>query len=355
MSEQNGANQETIPNKLIVVDKERVSEVLGRLVCAFENREFPYSLDSTRVPQDHRHMPKTLEFGTREHAMFLWTICYYMRGGIKSNIAVTQMAAIYDQHPELFIAEVAKDIPPEDIATILTENGLGFQKTVSNAWTENARRLFEQYEGDPRKIFDGVSTYEGSLTRVKNDMKGNGFIGFQEKMVSMIIYYLADEGLISPFEFPLPVDIHVLRVSVANELVKFYGYEDDENIFSDELLAIMRGLFLDYAREHQLDMLRLCDAVWLLSQSTCGLQPGNITLEPNGRENRNGRKTHLVPGPVDVNDETQRQQYMDTCARCPIESTCTWNVPGKIYYVQGELKRRGRRIRFPKPSQGQLF
>jgi len=339
----------------IVVDKARVSAVLGRLVCAFENDEFPYNLDATRVPQDHRHMPETLEFGTREHAMFLWNVCYYMRGGIKSDDAVKRLAKLYDTSPELFVAAEVREKAPEDIARILKANGLGFQDTVARAWVTNADRMHARWDGDPRNVFDGVTTYEESLRRVKNDAKGGGFIGFQEKMVSMIIYYLADEGLIEEFEFPLPVDIYVLRVSIANELVKFKGYSEDENVFSNELLGVVRGLYLDYAREHNVNMLRLCDAVWLLSQSICGAQPGNITLEPEGRQNRNGRSTKLVPLPININNEDQRIAYQRSCGQCPVQETCAWNVPGKIYYVQGELKRRGRRVQFPAPSQETLF
>jgi len=339
----------------ILVDTARVSTVLGRLVCAFENNEFPYNLDSTRVPQDHRHMPETLELGTREHAMFLWTVCYYMRGGIKSNDAVIRLASMYDARPELFVAKTAKDTNPSDIAAELSANGLGFQQTVSNAWVTNAERLYELYDGDPRKIFEGVDSYERSLELIKNQGKKGGFVGFQEKMVSMIIYYLADEGLIEEFEFPLPVDIHVLRVSIANELVRFKGYDDDENVFSSELLRVVRELYLDYAREHDVNMLRLCDAVWLLSQSICGVQPGNITLEPEGRKSRNGRSTKLVPLPININNEDQRIAYQHSCGQCPVQETCAWNVPGKIYYVQGELKRRGRRVQFPTPSQEVLF
>lgn len=344
-----------LPERKIIVDYDQVELVLGKLVCAFENEDYPYSLDSTRVPQDHRHMPQSLEFNTTEHAMFLWTVCYYMRGGIKSDDAVKRLAKIYDNSPELFVADVARTMQPADIAKVLKENSLGFQDTVGRAWVENADRLQKKWDGDPRNIFNGVASYQESLDRIKNDGKGGGFIGFQEKMVSMIIYYLADEGLIKEFEFPLPVDIHVLRVSIANELVKFQGYSDDENVFSDELLEVVRNLFVDYTRKHNVDMLRLCDAVWLLSQSICGIQPGNITLEPEGRKNRNGRSTVLEPLPIDINNEDQRIAYHKACGQCPVEDTCKWNVPGKTYYVQGALARRGERVIYPKPSQEKLF
>ncbi len=342
-------------DKRIVIDWPQVEKVLGLLVDAYENNKFPYNQDSVRVPHDPRHMPETMPRGGVEHAMFLWTTCYYMRGGVKSVDAIQRLAAIYDQRPDLFNAASAAEADPEEIKSILTEHHLGYRKTVSSWWVENARRIQEDWGGDPRNIFEGVDNYEEALARIKNDGNGSGFIGFQEKMVSMATYYLMDDELIEPFVFPLPVDLHVLRVSVANELLKFEGYEEDENLYSDETLRELRTLYYEYAVHHGVNPLRLCDAVWLLSQSSCGKHPGNITLEPDGRKNRNGRKTKLIPLPVDIDDINQQRAYEASCRHCPIEASCRWNVPGKVYYVQGELKRRGHRVRFPLPAQASLF
>jgi hypothetical protein len=341
--------------KQITIDWPQVEKVLGLLVDAYQNNKFPYNQDSVRVPHDPRHMPETMPRGGTEHAMFLWTTCYYMRGGIKSVDAIKRLATIYDQRPDLFDCAQAAEVEPEEVAGVLKENGLGFQASVGALWVENARRMQERWGGDPRNIFKGVDSYEKALERIQNDGNGKGFIGFQEKMVSMATYYLMDDEMIEPFVFPLPVDLHVLRVSVANELLVFEGYEEDENLYSSETLRELRTLYYEYAVHHEINPLRLCDALWLLSQSSCGKHPGNITLEPDGRKNRNGRKTNLVPLPVDVNDVNQQRAYENSCRCCPIESTCRWNVPGKIYYVQGELKRRGERVRFPLPAQGSLF
>ncbi|HEV2412577.1 MAG TPA: hypothetical protein VGS28_02095 [Candidatus Saccharimonadales bacterium] len=334
----------------IVVDHERVEEVLGTLVRAYDREDYPYCLDSTRVPQDHRHMPKNLALGTKEHAMFLWTSCYYMRGGAKSVPVMQQLARVYEEAPDLFDPEIARAVPPVVIADLLEKHGLGFQRMVSELWVENASRLYTLYEGDPRKVFENVHTYEGASKRVKNDKRGGGFVGFQEKMTSMILYYLMDEHLIDEFDFPLPVDLHVLRISIANEMVRFEGYGEDENVLSDELLAVLRKIYYDYTKAHGISTLRLCNAVWLYSQALCGLQPGNITIEPEGRENRRGRDTVLEPLPIDMNSERQRRAYERSCGSCAIQATCRWNVPSSQYYIQGGLARRGKRREFPPPG-----
>ncbi len=353
-----GITQETdegLPRR-VEVDWGKGEEVLGRLLGAFNNDDFPYNLDSVRVPHDPRHMPETMPRGGVEHAMFLWSTCYYMRGGTKSVDSLKLLANVYDAHPDLFDTDRVAEQDPLMVADLLKSFHLGYQHIqIGRFWVENAKRMQHKWQGDPRNIFDGVTDYDECLTRVSNDKKGGGFFGFQKKMTSMILYYLMDDELIEPFVFPLPVDMHVMRISIAHEILRFIGYDPDDNLLSDEVLDFTRNFYYSYALKHGIDPLRLCDAIWLLSQSLCGKQPGNVTLEPEGRKNRNGRKTILIPLPVRIEDVSQQNQYEHTCRSCPVESTCVWNVPGKIYYVQGDLKRRGKRVIFPESSQGRLF
>lgn len=335
---------------MIELHKDQAEEVLGALLVAYQENQPPYDQDRVRLPHDPRHMPRTLERGTTDHAMFLFNVCYYMRGGIKSNDAVKRMSRVYDEWPELFDSETASRFDPALLAEILKSHGLGFQETVAGQWIENARRMVERFDGDPRNIFEDVSTYEQSQVLVQNDGKGNGFLGFQEKMTSMIIYYLMDEELIKPFNFPIPVDLHVMRVSIANELITFPNAPFGTNLYTKETIAALRTLYLEYAAEHDVNPLRLCDAVWMLSESSCGRHPGNTTLEPLGRDQRNGRSTYMVPGVVDTADPTQQAAYESACRVCPIEESCMYNIPGTQYYVGGNIIVRGRRVRFPLPS-----
>lgn len=341
----------------ITINYEKAFEVLDRLMAAYRAQAFPYDQDRVRVPQDPRHMPQTLEYGSTDHAMFLFNSCYYMRGGIKSNRAFVCLSRVYDAHPELFNCETASTIPVEYIEQILTENGLGFQKTVAAQWVENSRRMHELYDGDPRKIFDDVDSYNKSLEKIQNKGKGTGFIGFQEKMTSMIVYYLADAKMMpSSFVFPIPVDLHVMRISIANKLIEFPDAPYGTNLFSTETTRVLRELYSKYAEETETDPVELCNAVWQLSESTCGTHPGNVTIEPLGREVRGGRSTLLVPGEVQPNSQRQREIYAANCAQCPIVETCAYNIPGAPYYILGHLGIRGTRLQFAPPAeQGTLL
>lgn len=334
----------------IVVNHDQVDRVLGTLMAAYEANSLPYSLDRVRVPHDPRHMPPSLERGTKEHAMFLFNVCYYMRGGIKSNDAVKRMSQVYEAWPELFNCEEAQYFDEETLVDILKSHGLGFHGSVPGQWIKNSRRMQELYDGDPRQLFDGVSTYEKAQERLQNRGK-KGFLGFQEKMTSMITYYLMDDGLIEPFNFPIPIDLHVARVSIANELVSVPNAPHGTNLYTSDMLAVLRQIYFEYAERSGVNPLRLCDAVWMLSESSCGRNPGNTTIEPNGRDQRNGRATMLYPKRVDIFDKSQQQAYQASCAVCPVQDTCEFNIPGTHYYVGGNLIIRGRRVRFPAVQQ----
>lgn len=339
----------------IEIHHDHIEEVLTVLLDAYENNKPPYNHDRVRKPQDERHMPEKLKLGGIEHANFLFNICYYMRGGIKSNEAVKRMSRVYDDRPDLFDCEIAALTNPQEIEDVLSRRGLGFQRTVAIQWVENARRLRDRYDGDPRQIFDEVTDYYDALKLICNDGKGGGFVGFQEKMTSMIAYYLTEEELVKPFAFAIPIDLHVFRVSIANELITFPNAPFGTNLFRPETKETLRKIYLNYVIEHNVDPRTLSNAVWMLSESSCGRNPGNTTIEPLGRKNRNGRSTYLIPGVVDINDPVQRAAYDSSCRQCPIERTCEYNIPGTHYYVGGNLIIRGRRLRFPESIQQVLF
>lgn len=331
---------------------DRLDATIETLLEARINNEFPYGLDSANLPQDERNMPPELPRGGREHANFLWATCYYMRGGIKSTAAFAALSKIYREDPGLFDPIIAEREDPARISWLLNENGLAFNAMeIGEAWVENAHRMAELYDGDPRNLFQYAKRYEDVLFKVKNRGKGRGFIGFQEKMVSMITYYLMDAELIPYFDFPLPVDFHVLRVSAANEIITFENVPEDGDIYSDQTLSTLRAMYHDYSVTHGVSQLDVCNAVWSLSAAVCGSQPGNIMLEPGDRNNRDGRKTHIVPLPINVSDPTQLRMYERSCGLCPLEQTCAHNMPSKEYYVRGRAILSPR-IRFESVDTG---
>lgn len=331
---------------------DRLDEIVETLIEVRERNEFPYGLDAAMLPQDERNMPPSLPRGGREHANWLFAGCGYMRGGIKSTTAFKSLSKIYAKEPELFDPYNLQHDDPARITVLLQENGLAFNaEFVGRAWVENARRMVELYDGDPTRIFDGSKKYEDIVAKVKNNGRGKGFLGFREKMTSMIAYYLMEAEIMPYFDFPLPVDIHVLRVSASNEIITFENLPKDGNILSERTLDMLRRMYHDFSVTHGTSQLDVCNAVWSLSSSICGEQPGNIMKEPGRKEGRQGRSTHIIPTTIDARNQQQIARYKRTCLHCPVERTCEHNMPSKEYNVKARavLSDRVRFVKIDEP------
>jgi len=336
--------------------RKRAEAVFGRLLQALQDKEYPYNLPWVTPPQARENLPPSLKLGTREHALFLFCACYYMRGGIESYVAIRALAEIYERYPMLFLPERIDDWQKEKISDILRSVGLGFQASeISRNWVLNFRRLRDEWWSDPTELLRGVKSYKAACARIKNNGKKKarhrGFYGFQGKMVSMLIYFLMDAGFVDRFHFPIPVDFHVLRVVFANRLITT-GHAPSElngnGLYIEAVLASVRRLVYRYCRRHRVNPVRLCDAVWLLSYALCAQYPGNLSTTDKKKK---GRKTRIDAVPL-VWSPAQVRTYERSCGRCPVQRTCTYAIPSANYYIQGKLVIRGPR---KTPPQQHLF
>ncbi len=336
---------------MITVNRERVVEVFGLQLDAFYHNGHPYDLPDAILPQAPENLPESLrtKIGSREHAMFLFILCYWMRGGIKSYAATRALTRLYDRHPHIFLPESEPEINEDELLQWLKDVGLNFiAKEVSKkAWKRNLRTIARLYAGDPRNIFAGINTYEEACERIQNK-RGKGFYGFQEKMVSMIIYFFMDAGIVDRWHFPIPVDFHVLRTVFAHEIVIADAEEKGVNgFYTKPILATVRELSYDYCVKDNVDPVDLCSAVWLYSGIMCSEHPGNQSKSGRNR----GRDTEIWP--VERWTLSHTRAFERTCRVCSLRSTCRWCVPAKEYYIGGRVVLREERD--DDPPQRRIF
>ncbi len=342
----------------VIINWDLAESVFGTLLQALKEGRYPYNV--VKPPQRPENMPNNLVWGSVEHARFLFCVCYYMRGGIESETAILALARLYANKPEIFVPKsFAQLLEPDNeaskISELLAQYGLNYNAThIGRYWIHNFIKLERGWQGNPANLFTGVSGYDEICRRVinkrdkeKGSQKNHGFYGFREKMVSMIIHFLMDAEIIQPFVFPVPVDFHVLRVLVANELLVVNGSQAGDDLYTNDLQAAARRLTDTYCRQHAVDALRLGDALWLLSGSLCHLHPGNQMKVGD----RNGRQTELTRLRV-VWNKSQTERFLRSCHLCPITGSCRHNIASAPYYVQGKLKILGPR---GVPDQSFLF
>ncbi len=340
-----------MPN--VITNWERAEQVFAILLHSFRNNRFPYN--ESKPPQRRENLTPNIVWGSLEHACFLFCVCYYMRGGIQSDVAIVALSKLYDEAPDIFTPAIFEfpaagaESHEDRIMRLLQSVRLNYKaREISTIWVKNFQKLHRFWKGDPKCLFENVTTYEQVCDTIMHSKKKGmsskspddptGFYGFREKMVSMLIYFLKDARIIHEFMFPVPVDFHVLRILVTCEILTVEGKGIGDDLFSPddlrlEMLSAVRDLSVRYCQTHSVDPIELGDTMWLLSRWLCMRHPGNRVNK--SKENK-GRKTELTPVPVTWS-KGQLEKYRHACPNCPLFSICKYNIPSAYYYVQGRL------------------
>lgn len=336
-----------------IPDFQQIDNVVTTLLDSFSNQLWPYNNDKTRVPQDPRHVPrrpefqKTAEGRTEEDsiklASFWFADCYYMRGVNNSIDMTINLAALYEDHPEIFDFKIAMTMEPEVIEELLLQYHLAVQhKAISEYWVENAKRMVDRYDGDPRKIFENYKDFDELCERICNDKKGGGFQGFQKKMASMDGYYLMYLKLVPYRNIPLPTDFHVVRTAIEQEMVGIDNMPVSGEVDFEGLKDFLREVFFDISEHTGIRQLDICDVIWLYSSNACVHSPTNRQTLIERIKDEKGKTLAWVYNErlVDADAATpdQRKAYTDSCALCRLEPTCKHDVPSREYYDRGIVR-----------------
>jgi hypothetical protein len=356
---------EQIPIVPVFGDYGRAKGILDILLDAYRRKIPPYHQKPIQGPHN---LPRSLVWGSKKHALFTFNVCYYMKGGIKSETAVKALSRVWDRYPELFeperfLGKVGddEDAEIEKVTKILMKTGLGANanETARN-WVKNSQKLAKFWESDPRLLFkdakfvpDGDDwTYEEAhenferLCKVfirrsssKQDFldKANGFYGFGYKMVPMYLYLLVDAGMIPSHPYPMPVDSHALRLHTSTEMISA-GVTEGRAFSVAKASRIAREITLRYAVETHTPPEHIADSLWYLSKTFCSHHPDNSSEIGE----YNARKTSISPKKYRWT-ETRTKRFLSTCGRCPILANCKWSVPLAYYYKRGVIVIRGKR------------
>lgn len=333
-------------------DYEVARTVLGAIYKAYEEKEHPFN--STVLPQRIENIPEGVSWGSKEHAVVLFNFCLYMRGRIDSESAIKGMKKVYEKSPDMYSIDYMKFADEEVVSPVLRQllifNGLGFNADqISKHWILNKKKIAEHWHSDPRNIFMGVNSYEEAVRRLKNNGKFDlnnpfGFYGFREKMVSMLVYFYIEAGIIKPFRFPPPVDFHVLRILFSNQILTVENYKPGMRFWQNGMTDEARKILSRWIEEEGKDSVILSNALWLLSRDLCDKAPGNISTVS---EVKDGRNTKVFPKEWKLT-KTRIQVYSEkTCFVCPLRDTCKISIPSAPYYINGLIELRGDRPKLP--------
>lgn len=326
------------------IDEKKRDAIFERLLQALKKKEYPYNI--ALLPQRKENLPDTILYGSREHALFLFAACFWMRG-TRSETAFRGLRIIYEKYPGLFLPEgypsngKGNDGMAEIIHHVLSNRAnpqaLAFKsEEISRFWPLNFAKLHRFWGSDPTNLLRGTHDYHEYYHRMVNGGNispdnPNGFWGFREKMASMFAYFIADAGMVDPSLFPVPVDFHVLRVLVSHQIL-VSDNPLETNFRTEAALQQVRNTVVDYCDKYGESPLALSDALWLLSMLICANNPENAAQRGKYR----ARKTKIVHKSARWAEQRTLRAYMSSCGSCP--APCVYNISSAEYYLKGRLK-----------------
>jgi hypothetical protein len=386
-------------------DKRQAKKVFDLMISRLAEKGVPYN--TAHVPQANQFLPSNLTLGTRQHAVFLFLVCLWMRGGVESDTATDFLKDLHENRPELFnpflFQEGGSPKTKEQIEMVkeaLIAFKLG-QRVEENApgWVYNMRKLARFWKGDPRELMRDTPRFHILAKRIMSHKKGdgsfrgedqrNGFMYFREKMTAMIVYFLMDAGLVPVFYTPVPVDFHVLRLLTANEIIRVRGLRSRQAVgidfLSRQTLQIARNITEWYCRTYHVSPIALCDALWLLSRNLCRHNPGNsgyvadtkwkaatkakrhafgdnlgfdfatnsLIKETSGSSPNDvdlkGRKRYqgLKYNEKQLMTKSKIRQFNKSCGVCALRGTCVYNISAGAYYAGGKMLPERIRVEPP--------
>lgn len=330
------------------IDYSRAREVFTLMLERYRSRRYPFQNMEEDLPQ-HMVLPEIAADPLRL-ARHLFFSCHYMRGTVISSHAFRVLNELQCEYPWLFTDEILILTSSNEVGEALGTKIKWQQEAIGRAWLENARTLHREWRGDPRNIFKEVKTkgalyrrVMGQKYRSKVSNRYTGFIGFQEKMTSMLAYFLEATGLIEPNPLSAPIDFHHFRVYLATGMIVLTVSEVRYEKVKQFGIQLAERLQRDFG----LTQVEYGDIIWLWSLRSCRRSPHNRTTQivESGSD-------RLVCRVVPVEwTASQIEAHNRTCGRCYIADYCRFGIPAGIYYNSGVF----RLIPRPLPPQSSIF
>lgn len=322
----------------VETNQAQATRVYGAIVRAYRLGHHPFNLPTTVTPQDEAHLPPGIKSNPEVYAYYLFCLCLFMTG-MDSVTASKGLAKMYLYHPELFEhpSNVLVISRPK-LARHLSNFGLSFSDRNAVHWQANSATLIKRWKGSVLTLVAELNgDYDESCRRMirnksRDVTKLQGFYGFQHKMVSMLLYYLMAEKLIPEFPHPIPVDFHILRLSVACEVIVRPDVKLPADYYSPQVLRATRAVTEQYQRDAGVGPVELCNALWLYGKAMCRYNPGN-----KSRVGLYAARRTAIEANHPVWNEKELKDWQRSCGSCAVQQLCMFDIPSSSYFIRGQL------------------
>jgi hypothetical protein len=293
-------------------NEDKLNESKKILLDAYESNDFIFS----KVGESFR-LPSNIQKGSREHALYLFFVApatYYA----DSEILWSNFNRFYEERPEFFDPEyiinnfiqeggnIVSSKTKGTLKDIIAENlRHGFSSEIARRWYQNSRKLYREYEGDPRNIFKNVFDAEEALRRLNvGKKKENCFRGFGQKTGNLLLLWFSKYGLLDEkfdtYTIEVPFDRHAINFTVGHEIVTVEGtpHKKDFVLFAKE--NFKRNFLKD-----KTDPRKFTEAQWILGSKVCSKNDCVTSIEEKD---------------------------------CPFYEPCKYRLDSSFYYELGRIK-----------------
>lgn len=246
----------------LTFDAERARSILGRMYAAYQLRQGLYEVRHANkgdAPQD-RFIPKGVERGSRDHAIFL----YFATGTDRRQVSNTLYRAhmhLWERRPRMYQSDVLlfKD---GVIKRNIFSCPIGMKDEIAKNWKPCARTLYREFEGDPTALYASGSIDQ--ILKYKQSAKQDPLPGFGPKIFSLLAIFYEDLGLLSGIQGAFPVDVHIQRICISTGIVSGNG-----TLYREGVAEFIRPRLYELCMEEGWNRSDLAHAMWFNGSELC--------------------------------------------------------------------------------------
>jgi hypothetical protein len=165
----------------------------------------------------------------QKYSNYIFPLCP-MTPRVVSDVLFKRARTLHEKTPEAFKPKhVAKELSIE-LCQKITKNrlGHGFWEDMGRRWYENSVKLVEDYDGETTNLFKDTTDAIVVAGRLSKNNKGI-FRGYADKTANLYLGYIHRfvHPFDNPYELKRPVDVHDIRMAVAQGILEI---DDDEKV-----------------------------------------------------------------------------------------------------------------------------
>ena len=249
---------------MVTVDQKRFKEIFREIFLAYSNRS---GIFETRRAENFGpqkiYIPKGVSVGSIDHIYWIALVALSDKR-TNSAFLYKRFAEMFSRNPSLFKRRVYPSV--RRMTQLFEQYEIALPRKEIPFFLERKRHLDMFFDGDPVKIYEGVSNINELMKKLKYLGKQHGiklmFPGAKEKIFSLLAMFLHE---LVTFEFAdvVPIDTWVLSIAISTRAIKGTGRIKDREL-ERMLRPLMSSLYQEFRQLHGTS-----NATWILGNVLC--------------------------------------------------------------------------------------